>query len=195
MFSFHHRPQRRRSSCPPQRKRLVNGFNAAWWGWRYLSPGVGTSSSSAGCSCLLRLERYFSPVSGAALRLPQPGRARSPPPLTSPTAAARPAPCCYGSAGGDSQSESGKDIFVAVATGAAERPTNGDEAGRRRAAGRAAGRARGPSPSEAAADPRAPAGAGQPGPGQRLPQGVLGLSQGPIAEGNKRITRPKHRCS
>lgn len=94
LFSFHHRPQRRRSSSPPQRKRLENGFYAAWLGSRYLSPTV-SSSSSAGCSWLLPRKSYFSPLSRTALRLPQRRRPRSlplPTPRGPPTVAARARP-------------------------------------------------------------------------------------------------------
>lgn len=145
-------------------------------------------------------------------RLPDPLLSRPP---QRPASLLSPLRCCYGSAGGGSQSPGGKDIFVAVATRAAARRTNGEEAGRRRGAAGAARRPREPRAAVAAEERglggergcqdranAALAGCWGAAVGQHLFRRVcqLGFTQGP-PDGNKRVCNPskqhlfKHKTS
>lgn len=112
------RKQRSRSSCPPQSQALGDGFYSAGLGWRQhlrpplSSPGLGPAVPSGG---------------SAPLTAPFP----PPAPPRPPTVAARSLRCCYGSAGGGSQSGGGEvNLSLLLRARRAGRPM-----GRKREAG------------------------------------------------------------
>lgn len=120
--------QRSRSSCPPQRQALGDGFYSAGLGWRQhlrpplSSPGLGPAVPSGG---------------SAPLTAPFPPR-----PAPAANGRRAPAPLLLWLGGRRQPIRRRGDKFVAVATGAAGRAANGEEAGSRPAAAMAAGAAR-----------------------------------------------------